>query len=134
MNQLTKPDTVDGPTWQYEWETYCLPDELICDPFPDYEDGEQVTDIYTEGGANLTWQLTTPIETDAARVLAHIIPARSAALGQGLEGGTGSVIDSQVEFSYGKHNQGHSAQYYSSFVERRGYWNVLLENFDFRFE
>lgn len=130
FNQLTKPDVLAGPTWHYDWDWECPYSAMECALrfFPDDELGEKVTDEYTRDGADLTWTPRTPITEESAQILAHIIPSRSGALGQGAEGGL--VIDGNVVFNYGASNQGHSAQFYSNFVERRDYWDTLLDEFD----
>ncbi len=135
FNQLSKPDNLGGPTWSYDWEWDCPYSEVECllDVYPDFEDGEQVTDIYTRAGVALQWTESNPIDTTAAEILAHIIPARTYSLGQRATRVGGSVIDSDVDLNnfdgFGADNQDHSAQYYSSFVERRGYWNMILIEF-----
>jgi hypothetical protein len=47
----------------------------------------------------------------------------------------GSAIGGDVNLNsfegFGASNQGHSAQYYSNYFERRDYWRSILDNFGF---
>ncbi len=106
---------------------------LLCDPFPDYGE-EQVSDVFTRAGVKLTWELATPLNVASAQILGHIVPSRTHALGQSATMGGTSVIDGEINLSegvhsYGNSNQGHSAQFYVSFAERKEYWISLLEAF-----
>jgi len=138
FNQLSKPDFLGGPTWGYRWEWDCPYTQLQClsDVYPDDEDGERVTDVYIRGDEVLEWQLSNPIDTTSANILAHIIPSRTHALGQRSTRAPGSEIRSHVDLSIGPYgftdsNQGHSAQYHSTYLVRRAFWDVLLRRFGF---
>ncbi len=136
LNQLTKPDYVDGPTWEYNWNWDCPYSLTVCtlDVYPDVEDGEQVTDIYTRNSIQLQWNLQSSLDQNSADILGHIIPARTPALGQVAGTGTTTVINDSVNmnlgvFGYRNSNQDHSAQFHNNFAVRQGYWSRLLLEF-----
>jgi len=132
FNQITKPDFLGGPTYSYEFNSVC--DDPPCDPLPDFEQGEQVEDVYTRGNDNLEWELATPINLVSAQILSHITPSRNGALGQNQENDTGSVINDHEPFNFGQSNQGHSAQFHFVYRDRSDYWEMLLERFGFTIE
>jgi hypothetical protein len=133
-NQLTKPDTTDGPEWRYNYNFASSCEGLPCIDLPEVEDDDQVSDRYRRDDTVLVWRNERPLSRESATILAHIIPARTNALGQRpvIDAGN-SVIDSGVnindEFNYRAQNQDHSAQFYNSYLVRQAYWKVLLERF-----
>ena len=141
FNQLTKPDSRGAlgtlPEWDYEFDWDCPYSTIVCaiDFYPDDEDGEVVTDIYTVDRPfsfekEYVWTGDAPIDLESALILGHIIPARSNALGQKLVpiSGTSEVSDNVEISEFGKDNQGHSAQFYNTYSSRQDYWmNVLIE-------
>jgi hypothetical protein len=133
-NQLTKPDTADGPEWKYNYSFTSSCEGLPCIDLPEVEDNDQVTDNYRKNDDVLTWKNERPLSRESAMILAHIIPARTNALGQRSVIDTGnSVIDSAVnlndEFNYRAQNQDHSAQFYHSYLSRKSYWVELLKQY-----
>ena len=129
LQQITKPDFIDGPTWGYDYE--CTDESCNGPVFPLSPD--LVTDIYTRGGQLLNWNYnnSVPVDVDTANILGHIIPSRTIALGQGPAVGGSSVVDDHLPLGFGASNQGHSAQYYSNFLGRCVYWSSLLDTFGF---
>jgi hypothetical protein len=127
INQFSKPDYADGPSWTYNFNWVCPYGTLACVPrfYPDATKGEKVTDIYKKGGTNMTWNMNSPLSLESANILAHIIPTRTNALGQVGARGNTSVISSAKPLDFGKSNQGHSAQFYSNYAVRMPYWKDL---------
>jgi len=144
LNQLTKPDVQDGNIWRYVNENICwtgtgesvrglIPTCGLLTPRVD-----TVTSHFFvfENGVNreLNWG-SRPITTDTADIIAHLIPARTKALGQG--GVTGNEIssNSQVLLGLTASNQDHSAVFHGYFGDskpRNEYWDdVLSEVFSF---
>ena len=51
--------------------------------------------------------------------------------------GESSVIQDEVNlnagpYGYQNSNQGHSAQFYNNYFERKEYWEILLEKFELK--
>ncbi len=134
FNQLTKPDLLGGPTWDYRndaidaFRAYALC--LSTDPSSCIEPTYGVvTSRFYQGSVILPWGETKPINAETADILSHIVPARTNALGQGS---TNGAVKANSPINFGSANQGHSAQFYSTFAERSGYWlNVLNRGFGF---
>ena len=70
FQQLTKPDRNNGPTWSFNADSCTTCGSLLRQ------------DRYERGDSPLTWSGTVPLTEDDANILAHIIPARTLALGQ----------------------------------------------------
>ncbi len=153
FNQLTKPDNLGGPHWEYKWLWDCPYGAIACVAnYPEFEDGDEVTDRYWSfiGGNSsgpgpivpsiteeFIWQESNPINTESAKILAHIIPARTNALGQRAttKDGTeiaGPVNLEEVSDQFNNSNHGHSAQYYSNFLGRMDYWDNVLFEFELK--
>ncbi len=143
FNQLSKPDYLGGPTWTYNWNwnwdcpystAECIADAYI----PDYEDSEKVTDRYYKDSSQKFWTNQNPISDTSANILAHIIPARTHALGQRATMEGGSEITAHVNLNltangfqgFGPSNQGHSAEFFSNYLSRKKYWDEMLGQFD----
>lgn len=127
FNQITKPDFLGGPRWNYEH-------------FQQNAEIDLVQNIFRKDPPNtIEWELTTPINTASAEILAHIIPARTDSVGQSAQINTTgiSVVGDNLSLrdfipsgrAFGESNQGHSAQFYFHFLGRERYWSNLLINF-----
>jgi hypothetical protein len=127
FGQLTKPDFLGGDEWRYSntmYECYFNATEQEKD-----ECRMSLSDVdsrYLKGDQLLHWEHAGLIGSSNknAEILAHIIPARTHALGQ--YGGGGGMLEDSSEIDYGTSNQGHSAQFYSTYAERQGYWRGIL--------
>lgn len=125
FNAMTKPDFLNGSTWRYAGTVSF--DAATAGPLWVLEDQ------FTRDGNVIDWAAT---DTDQFEIMAHIIPARSKALGaqSGLADGQGE-IDSQENLGgviagtpgLGFTNQAydHSAEFLSSYVVRKPYWNKI---------
>jgi Alpha/beta hydrolase of unknown function (DUF900) len=143
INQFNRPSYLgfDGSEWNYRFKWDCPYNFISCqlDGNPDEADNEKVTDEYYRNFTKLTWTRAIPVTPDDADILAHIIPTRTHALGQvpSMNSAPGvSVIRGADKLKFGPSNQGHSAQFYTDYSSKRGYWNSLLEfiGIDFRGE
>ncbi|NOX28200.1 MAG: alpha/beta hydrolase, partial [Gammaproteobacteria bacterium] len=119
FNQITKPDFLGGPRWNYEH-------------FQQNVEIDLVQNIFRKDPPNtIEWELTTPINTASAEILGHIIPARTDSLGQSAQINTTGISVVGDNFSlrgfipsdraFGQSNQGHSAQFYFHFLGRENY-------------
>jgi hypothetical protein len=149
FNQFTKPNLLSkfdmegwdpsdwfiGPTYEYKW--VCQTCWEVAD-YPEFEDDDQVLDIYTRDGLPLQWDLQIPLGQDSAEILAHIVPARTKALGQVPATATdnsSSIKDAvnlqEDQFGFTNSNQDHSAEFNNTFAKRQDYWGTLLKEFGF---
>ena len=83
---------------------------------------------YLKGDQLLHWEHAGRIgsSNQNAEILAHIIPARTHALGQ-YAGRGGLLNEEPTRLAYSTSNQGHSAQFYSTYAQRQEYWRGILE-------
>jgi hypothetical protein len=131
FQQITKPDSGIGtdPAWSYDpVEDSNTPGNYFDRYFRritvDIVDGVPITDT-----VELHW---ADEDTDPGRqeILGHIIPSRTAPLGQSIANSGTSVIGNSVQFPFGKSNYGHSAQFLSDSVARKVYWEEILKKFE----
>ena len=120
LNAMTKPDFLNGPTWRYAGAVSY--DAATEGPLWVLEDG------FTRDGAAIDWAT----EADQFEIMAHIIPARSKALGaqSGLAGGQGEINSAEdmgeaTQFGFTQQAYDHSAEFLDSYVVRNFYWNTL---------
>jgi len=141
INQMSKPDNVilSGTTWRYHnpqkdyLECLAAGNTLCVPPSSD----PTVISQFTEGlvlPTELQWGKTIEPGTNAAEILAHIIPTRTKALGQSVISG---VVDNPP-LGFTDSNQDHSAQFHGYYAEpspklnnsapvRAAYWNRVLQ-------
>jgi hypothetical protein len=139
FNQLTKPDLLGGPTWNYSNELLdCINNNEPVDCATTYQ---QVSDSYFRATTELQFNRDSVLTIDGAAtndtsaILAHIIPYRTNALGQ-VES---DITSNEILSGFTNSNQDHSAQFHGYYSERRGvipfragYWNnILQESFAF---
>ncbi|WP_303909410.1 hypothetical protein [Thiohalomonas denitrificans] len=157
FNQLTKPDYSKGPEWEYSNEQICAAssyDEITGEPTGwSYPDGapcagpsvETVSSRFYRDVEQLDWDPQRPVDgseaqTHYVRILGHIIPARTNALGQvdtNLQNRENGVPFSDISGgsasnrSFTTSNQGHSAQFHGYLSEpgrgRGNYWLQVME-------
>lgn len=122
FNQLTKPDYLLGENDEYDYDT-----ELVDTQGSVYEAHWIKRGIYTLNGEELNeWFDDGVITTHKAMMLAHIIPARTHALGQRHD--VNGVVFDNISLGYGSSNQDHSAQFHSTFPLRQNYWRLILSD------
>lgn len=137
LNQLTKPDFLDGPTWEYDYSWDCLRGvACLVDPYPDTEKDDKVTDVYKKATNEILWNLQPALDANSADILGHIVPARTNALGQVSVSGAASEVAFNISLNktssaFNDANQGHSAQFYGNYILRKNYWKSLLSEFGF---
>jgi len=125
FNAMTKPDLLDGPTWRYTGTVSF--DAATVGPL------WMLEDQFTRDGNVIEWAAT---DTDQFDIMAHIIPSRSKALGaqSGMADGQGEikfqenlggVIAGTPGLGFTKQAYDHSAEFLSSYVERKLYWDKM---------
>jgi len=138
INQMSKPDNVipDGTIWRYhnpkkDYLT-CIASRSFSCSAPSAD--PTVISRFTEGVLTFTdlqWRKTIDPGTNTAEILAHIIPARTKAMGQSEIIG----IQGNPPLGFTNSNQDHSAQFHGYYAEpsirgngpvRAGYWNRIL--------
>jgi hypothetical protein len=145
LNQLNKPWKSGFGDYEYKNEAIdaldaeeeyndCIstPSLSFCEPFTPFV-GSEVTSRFTkESNEELSWSKT--LSEDSADILAHIVPARTKALGQS------SITKPAIQnttLNFTNSNQDHSAQFHGYYSERRfpdskrvrmSYWNGILED------
>ncbi|MET0063934.1 MAG: alpha/beta hydrolase, partial [Candidatus Thiodiazotropha endolucinida] len=146
FNQLTKPDTTppDAPRWDYGNAQICTTDidefeGTVTRVYPDGSEcpvaTEQVASYFYRNRSLLNWDPATPVDgsvlqTNFAQIMAHIIPARTDALGQ-LEILPADMLANSDFGSFTSSNQGHSGQFHGYLSEpgrnRYLYWRNVLD-------
>lgn len=132
VNQLTKPDNIGTVTqvWEYGYNSVncgviCEVGELVEDEFRRYQRGLKAVTLQL-----LEWRDALPIDADTADIMAHILPARTHALGQQI---TGGELGNNEDLFFTNSNQDHSGQFHGYLSEVRNqnavrmrFWNLLL--------
>ncbi len=144
INQITKPDFADGDTWVYLNKNKCPNiDRLNLNVFFSKDnclpgsgsaiDNPVTSRFFSWNEKNAGREFIWGSLNDRADIMAHIIPARTKALGQ--DAIAGEMADN-LDLGLTKSNQDHSAVFHGYFgatdKNRKAYWSsVLSEVFDF---
>jgi hypothetical protein len=158
LNQLNKPwkhgfghyeyknDGIDALVAEEEYNN-CIDQALpYCAPFTPFSGGEVTSRFIFNPliGSTRTLSWSEPLNEDAADILAHIVPARTKALGQvDIRKPEGSaeiypvpLIDNQ-NLNFTTSNQDHSSQFHGYYSEvnklntkrvRASYWNRIIRD------
>jgi len=132
-NQVLKPDGASKPTNDYSW-SYALETQPA-------SWGQEYRDHYYRDsllGAQeeIVWSPEISLTgIGTAEILAHIIPARSVALGAYT--GAGGEIQQQNDlngapYSFDRGEYEHSAQFHETSARRWCYWEAMMIQFDYK--
>ncbi len=144
INQLSKPDgnrpfQADGEAndefgYDFSWVDSCIP-IITCDPLV-HRAVDEFARTFVEDEwdellpiDDLFWDVAPPLNQDSRYIISHILPARTHALGQTAVGGLSNNVNLEQAVGFTSSNYDHSAQWQSTFVHRRPYWDLLLTEF-----